>query len=210
MPFSLNTLLKEQIVEASAPCRIDSGGTWDIKAMALPLNEIEPTTVNIALNLRTHITLFPFKDNWVKVSSEGFQRSEAFKWDCVPFNSTFGLFFAAITSFGFHGVAVHITSRSPVKSALGGSSTALVALIKALSEASAMLGGKRLSRREILHLGYHLEDGSAEAIAVFKIRPQQCMVASINGNGSIETSQPLLNGCHFWIEKVRKSFQNTY
>ncbi len=159
MPHSLKTVLKEQIVEASAPCRIDSGGTWDIKAMALPLEGIGPTTINIALNLRTFVVLSPYKDNWVKISSDGFQRSEAFRKDRVPFNSAFGLFFGAISYFGFHGVAVHIRSQSPVKSALGGSSTALVALIKALAKAAVMLGGKRLSGREILHLGYHLEDG---------------------------------------------------
>lgn len=156
---SLRTFLKEQPVEASAPCRIDSGGTWDIKAMALPLEGIVPTTINIALNLRTFVVLSPYKDNWVKISSEGFRYSEAFPKEGLHFDSAFGLFFAAISYFGFHGVAVHISSRSPVKSALGGSSTALVALIKALAKASSMLGGKGLSGRDILHLGYHLEDG---------------------------------------------------
>jgi len=159
MSSSLKTLLKEQPVEASAPCRIDSGGTWDIKAMALPLEGIEPTTVNIALNLRTFVALSPYKDNWVKISSAGFRRSEVFHKDRVPFDSAFGLFFAAVSYFGFHGVAVHISSQSPVKSALGGSSTALVALIKALAKAAVLLGSNRLSKREILHLGYHLEDG---------------------------------------------------
>jgi D-glycero-alpha-D-manno-heptose-7-phosphate kinase len=159
MSRSLNTLLKKQLVEASAPCRIDSGGTWDIKAMALPLEEVAPTTINIALNLRTFVIVSPYKDNWVKISSEGFRRSEAFPKDRVPFDSAFGLFFAAISYFGFHGVAVHIRSQAPVKSALGGASTALVALIKALAKASSMLGGKGLSGKDILHLGYHLEDG---------------------------------------------------
>jgi D-glycero-alpha-D-manno-heptose-7-phosphate kinase len=46
-----------------------------------------------------------------------------------------------------------------VKSALGGSSTALIALLKALSKLSVATGGKKCSGREILHMGYHLEDG---------------------------------------------------
>jgi D-glycero-alpha-D-manno-heptose-7-phosphate kinase len=54
---------------------------------------------------------------------------------------------------------VNIHSDSPVKSALGGSSTALVALIKALSELQVRTGGKGLTRSLMLHLGYHLEDG---------------------------------------------------
>jgi D-glycero-alpha-D-manno-heptose-7-phosphate kinase len=158
MPDSLQDLLAEQPVEASAPCRIDCGGTWDIKAMALPMEGIGPITVNMALNLRTSATLSPYKDGWVKISSLGFPKGAAFHKDKLPLDSRFGLFFAAVSYFGFHGLEVRIQSRSPVKSALGGSSTALVALVKALAKASAGLGGKKLRAREILYLSYHLED----------------------------------------------------
>jgi D-glycero-alpha-D-manno-heptose-7-phosphate kinase len=120
---------------------------------------IVPTTINVALNLRTSIVLSPFEDGWVKISSEGFRGGEAFPKDRLPFNSPFGALFAAISYFGFHGLAVHIRSKSPVKSALGGSSVALVALIKALAKGSVKLGGKNRSAKEILHLAYHLEDG---------------------------------------------------
>jgi D-glycero-alpha-D-manno-heptose-7-phosphate kinase len=157
--ISLKDHLAHHKVEASAPCRIDSGGTWDIKALALPLQVIAPVTVNIALNLRTSVVLSPYKYGWVKISSEGFLRGEAFSKDQLPFDSLFGLFFGAISHFGFHGLEVHIKSQSPVRSALGGSSTALVALIKALSKVSVGLGGKNLSARQILHLAYQLEDG---------------------------------------------------
>jgi len=159
MSISIRKILEEHPVNASAPCRIDSGGTWDIKAMALPLELIEPVTINIALNLRTWVTLSPFKDGWVGVSSEGVSSGEQYPQENLPFNPPLGLFFAAISHFGFHGLQVNIRSDSPVKSALGGSSTALIALIKALSRVSFMLGKKRLSGRGILHLGYHLEDG---------------------------------------------------
>ncbi len=159
MSQSLSSFLKVQPIEVSAPCRIDSGGTWDIKALSLPLERIVPTTVNIALNLRTTVSLYPYKNNWIKISSDGFKHEEAFHKSRLPFNSPFGLFFAAISYFGFHSVEVRIGSQSPVKSALGGSSTALVALITALARVSAMLGNKKLSKKEILHLGYHLEDG---------------------------------------------------
>ncbi|MDB9822756.1 galactokinase [Deltaproteobacteria bacterium] len=153
-----NTL--EQIpIETSAPCRIDSGGTWDIKAMALPLERIEPATINMALSLRTRIELSPFRDGWVKVTSDGFAHVEEYRIKNLSFNSPFGLFFAAINHFGFHGLKVNIRSDSPVKSALGGSSTALVALIKALSQLRKIREGKALSNKEILNLGYHLEDG---------------------------------------------------
>lgn len=159
MPRSVRNILSQEPVTASAPCRVDSGGTWDIKAMALPMEGMEPTTINIALDLRTSVSLFPFDKGMVKISSEGFGDSVVFSKDLLPFNGPFGLFFSAVSHFGFHGLEVAIHSSSPVKSALGGSSTALVALIKALSKVSEKLGGEGPAPREILHLGYHLEDG---------------------------------------------------
>ena len=156
MSKSLRDLLTRHQVVASAPCRIDAGGTWDIKAMALPFERLRPITVNIALNLRTSVVLSPYEDSWVKISSDGFPRGESFSKDQLPLTPPFGLFFAAVSYFDVHGMAIEIRSQSPVKSALGGSSTALVALIKALSKVSS---GKKMSAKEILHLAYHLEDG---------------------------------------------------
>jgi len=112
--------------------------------------------VNMALNMRTLVTLFPYKDGWVKISSQGFSKGQAFPQDKMPFDSPFGLFFAAVSHFGCHGIHVHIQSESPVKSALGGSSTALIALLKALSTVQA--GAKHLTPKEILYLAYQLED----------------------------------------------------
>ena len=157
--ISAEEILEQHAVTASAPCRIDSGGTWDIKALALPLEPAKPVTVNMALNLRTWVSLFPHKDGWIKISSEGFPHGEEYPRENPSFNSKFGLFFAAVSYFGLHGLRIHIRSDSPVESSLGGSSTALIALLKALSEVSSMSGQKKRSKGEILHLGYHLEDG---------------------------------------------------
>lgn len=154
---SVQGILFRNKVQSSAPCRIDSGGTWDIKAIALPLERIEPTTINVALNLRTIVTLSPYRDG-VKISSQGFSDPQVFHGNEPPFAPPFGLFFAAVSYFGFSGISIHISSPSPVKSSLGGSSTALVVLIKALAKLSVSLGGKNLTKREILHLSYHLED----------------------------------------------------
>jgi D-glycero-alpha-D-manno-heptose-7-phosphate kinase len=159
MSLSVKRILEQHPVEASAPCRIDSGGTWDIKTLALPLERIQPVTINMALDLRTRVVLSPYVNGRVKVSSEGFSREEEYPGSSLPFNTPFGLFFAAVAYFGFHGLEIRISSDSPVKSALGGSSTALVALIKALSRVTRIPGRKEMSPGEILHLGYHLEDG---------------------------------------------------
>jgi D-glycero-alpha-D-manno-heptose-7-phosphate kinase len=159
MSVLIKEILERCPVEASAPCRVDSGGTWDIKSLALPLESLRPTTINIALNLRTHVRLSPCAAGRVGISSEGFSLREEHACDRLPFNSPFGLFFAAVSYFGFHGLKIHICADSPVKSALGGSSTALVSLIKALSKVSIIIGGKKWTRGKMLHLGYHLEDG---------------------------------------------------
>lgn len=92
------------------------------------------------------------------MASEGFADREEHALGEVPFDSPFGIFFAAVSHFGLDGVEVHIRSDSPVRSALGGSSTALVALVKALSKARSLCGGARLNVREVLHLAYQLED----------------------------------------------------
>jgi D-glycero-alpha-D-manno-heptose-7-phosphate kinase len=154
----LKQFLEENPIKSSAPCRIDSGGTWDIKAFALPLEGAEPTTVNLALNLRTYVTLLPYKPGWVKISSENFHAQETYPLDLVPFNSQFGLMFAVVSFFGLHGVEIAITSMSPVKAGLGGSSAAAVAAIKAFSHVNALLHEKELGKRDILHLAFHLED----------------------------------------------------
>jgi D-glycero-alpha-D-manno-heptose-7-phosphate kinase len=140
---------------------VDSGGTWDIRSMALPMQTIEPVTLNIALSLRTRVTLVPFEDGKVKVSSEGFADTDAHDFKTLPFDSPFGLFYAAVSYFGLHGLEVRIASDSPAKAALGGSSTALVALIKALSKLAVLAGKAPLSQKDILHLAYYLEDSTS-------------------------------------------------
>lgn len=159
MSSSVHDMLTQKPLIVSAPCRVDSGGTWDIKGMALPLQRMAPTTVNLALDLRTFVTLLPYDPGWVKVSSEGFPRGQAHPAAALPFRPPFGIFFGAVSLFGFDGLHVRVTSRSPVKSALGGSSTALVALVKALGLLSRRLKGPEPNRSKVLHLAYHLEDG---------------------------------------------------
>jgi len=143
---------------ASAPCRIDSGGTWDIKAMALPFESIGPTTVNIALNIRTTVTVRPFEKGKIRIHSEGFSRPEDYDAMHPALTGKFAIFAAAALHAGFHGLELRIKSDAPVRSAMGGSSTALVAAIKALSSALSYLGERPLTKKEILYLAYHIED----------------------------------------------------
>ena len=115
--------------------------------MALPMEGVGPVTINVALTMRTRVVLSPFKDGWVKVSSRGFSSGEQYEKEGLRFDTPLGLFFAAIAYFGFHGLHAHIASEIPPKSALGGSSTALVALIKALSKLREAVDGRSLPPR---------------------------------------------------------------
>jgi D-glycero-alpha-D-manno-heptose-7-phosphate kinase len=155
----IKELLEKNPIKTSAPCRIDSGGTWDIKALALPLEGVEPVTLNIAINLRTYVTLLPYRSGWVKISSYNYNTQEAYPLSKAPFNSRFGLFFAVASFFQLHGVEVIIHSTSPVNAGLGGSSTAAAAAIKAFSLVKALLHEEEIEKGDILYLAYHLEDG---------------------------------------------------
>ncbi|MCK5164446.1 MAG: galactokinase, partial [Desulfobacula sp.] len=74
--------------------------------------------------------LSPWQKGYIKVSSKGF-KSAVFKKDEAPFNHPMGLMFACAKFFDAHGVHIRIKSASPPRSALGGSSSAAVAIIAA-------------------------------------------------------------------------------
>ena len=66
MPKSLKQALEKGPIEASAPCRIDMGGTLDISTFYLPLRHFSPCTVNMALDLRTRVLLLPYTGGKVR------------------------------------------------------------------------------------------------------------------------------------------------
>ena len=131
--MNISQVLEKEPVAVSVPCRVDFGGTLDISTVFLPLIQDLPCTFNIALNMRTRVTLSAFDTGWIKISSRGFDTA-CFKQGEAPFNHPMGLMFAVVQYFGVHGVHVHIESSSPPKSALGGSSCAAVAMIAAFRQ----------------------------------------------------------------------------
>jgi len=132
--MNFKKILEKNEIRCSVPCRIDFGGTLDISTFYLPLNHLGPSTVNIALDMRTHVTLSPGSEGFVKVSSKGFE-SARFPSSLAPFNHPMGLMFAVASFFNAHGVHIQIESSSPPRSALGGSSSAAVAIISAFLHA---------------------------------------------------------------------------
>ena len=129
---NLNKILKDKVVSASSPCRIDFAGTLDISTLSFPLSNLCPVTFNMALNLRTRVTVKAYeKEDNIKVISKGFEDAE-FEAKKAPYNHPLGLIFAIADSFNVKGAQIDIESDSPPKSALGGSSVAAVALTSIL------------------------------------------------------------------------------
>lgn len=145
-----------ETVTASAPCRLDMGGTLDISTLHFSLQRFRPVTVNLAINLRTQVRLSRYTPGVVKVSSQGFEPAE-FPEDRVPFDHPLGLIFAVAAYFGVHGVHIEIDSASPPRSGLGGSSVAAVALVAALVKLGEGHGGKPFTRRRIALIAHAIE-----------------------------------------------------
>lgn len=149
-------ILENIPVQISVPCRLDFGGTLDISTFYLPLGHLKPATFNLALDMRTFVTLSAYRDGWVKVSSRGFESAE-FRRGEAPFDHPMGLMFACAQYFNAGGVHIHIDSTSPPRSALGGSSSAAVAVIAAFFHAM----GRKIHPREIVWLAHYIESSVA-------------------------------------------------
>lgn len=152
--------LEKKPVEVSVPCRIDMGGTLDIDTFAYPLRHLLPCTFNIALDIRTRVSLFPFKKDRVKVTSRGFKSAE-YSLIKAPFDHPLGLMFAIAAYFRAEGVHIIIDSSSPPRSALGGSSAAAVALVTAFLAVSEKMAITPKFRKKVALLSHALEESVA-------------------------------------------------
>ncbi|ACL01755.1 GHMP kinase [Desulfatibacillum aliphaticivorans] len=156
MSNRLKELLQDCSVEASAPCRIDMGGTLDIPVFYYALHHLSPCTFNAALALRTKVTLCANDSDAVKVSSRGFESAE-FELDSAPFDHPLGIIFAIAVYYRAHGIHITVESDSPPKSALGGSSAAALAVIAAFDRAYQELGERALPVRRSVALAHDIE-----------------------------------------------------
>jgi D-glycero-alpha-D-manno-heptose-7-phosphate kinase len=137
------------------------GGTLDISTFYFPLRHLKPLTFNLAVALRTKVCLKSFEPGWIKVSSRGFEDA-VFVIDEVPFCHPMGLMFAIAAYFRAGGVHIEIDSASPIRSALGGSSVAAVALITAFTRLREQrLGVEKFSRKDTALLAHSIEQSVA-------------------------------------------------
>jgi D-glycero-alpha-D-manno-heptose-7-phosphate kinase len=168
MDKKLRKILESKPIEASAPCRIDMGGTLDIPTFYYPLRHLSPCTFNIALALRTRVRLRPFSRGQVKISSRGFKDAQ-FPAAAAPFDHPMGLMFATAAFFNANGIHIDIESQSPPRSALGGSSAAAVALIAAFLKLKELTeSGTGSGRRSVALLAYQLEQATAGVACGFQ------------------------------------------
>ncbi len=157
---NIGPLLDKQAIHASTPCRIDFGGTLDISSFHYPLRHLGPSTVNIALDRRTTVSLHPATGDRIRISSTGFADAE-FTPSTAPYDHPLGLMFAVADYFSVRGVHIHIHSTSPPRSGLGGSSVAAVALIAAFSKVLGCMGKKTISQDHMVLLAHAIEQGVA-------------------------------------------------
>ena len=158
--MDLHAILKDDPVATSAPCRIDMGGTLDLSTFYLPLRHLGPCTFNQALNMRTQVQLSSYAKGSIKVSSSGF---DAIVVDSklASFAPPLGLILAVAAYFEADGIHIDIRSASPPRSALGGSSVAVVALIWAFCKALATQGTVMPDRKDVALLAHAIEQGVA-------------------------------------------------
>ena len=175
----MRKIVESHEIEASAPCRIDMGGTLDISTFYYPLRHLFPCTVNIAIDLRTTVRFFPYDKNKIKVTSKGFKGAEYFL-DKAPFNHPLGLIFTIASYFRAEGIHIDIDSSSPPRSALGGSSVAAVALVGAFSKVKEKKGEPPISGKNIALLSQTIEASVAGVPCGF-----QDQLAAVYGGANV-------------------------
>jgi D-glycero-alpha-D-manno-heptose-7-phosphate kinase len=157
---AIQKIIENEKIAASAPCRIDLGGTLDIATFHYPLSCLNPCTFNIAIDLRTTVQILPHRKGFIKISSRGFEDAD-FPSDQLPYKHPVGLMFAIASYFNIDGIHIHIHSTSPPRSALGGSSSAAIALIGAYNRIFKKLDLEEVSLDRIPFLAHAIEEGVA-------------------------------------------------
>lgn len=160
MTDRLKRILEGGTISASAPCRVDMGGTVDLSTFFYPLRHLSPCTFNLAIDLKTTVSLYPYEKGKVKMTSRGF-KSGVFQTGAAPFTHPMGLMFAIVAYFNISGIHVVIDSASPPRSALGGSSAAAVALIAAFGKLLRKDQKPALTRTQIARLAHAIESSVA-------------------------------------------------
>ena len=180
--MDISGILEKRHIASSVPCRLDFGGTLDISTFYLTLAHLNPAGFNMAIDLRTFVTLSPHTPGKIKISSKGFDTAEFVQGD-APFDHPMGLMFACAQYFNAHGVHIHIRSTSPPRSALGGSSAAAVAVLAAFYAAL----DKTIDPEHLAWLAHYIESSVAGVLC-----------------GVQDQAAAAFGGAHLWEWKMGK------
>ena len=109
-PFNWQKALESRPVTASAPCRVDMGGTLDIRTFSYPLQHLAPCTLSIALEMRTTVSLTPYARGRIRIDSRGFKGAD-YAAGQAPYDHPMGLMFAMADFFRASGVQISHSFR---------------------------------------------------------------------------------------------------
>jgi D-glycero-alpha-D-manno-heptose-7-phosphate kinase len=171
--------VKQAAIVASAPCRVDCGGSTEHRLTGLLGRQWEPSTTTIALDLRTTVEIRGYQAGKILVESAILGTQEATP-PTLPLAGPLGLIFAVLGYFGVHGIRVTVDAQAPIRSGMGGSGAATVAAIGALQELTAPVEGREQDLRRVALLAHHLED------------------ALYNNTGLQDQATAAYGGVHLW------------
>ncbi len=141
-------------VDVSAPNRIDlAGGTTDIYPLYLLMSG--GFTVNVAINVKSIVTLIETDDHIYRLCSEDLKQSfESDNLDDLPISGPLGLLGLSLLNFNpARGLSVTTRNDAPPGSGLGASSALTVALISGLLK----MRHEEVSSSEIVQIAADIE-----------------------------------------------------
>jgi D-glycero-alpha-D-manno-heptose-7-phosphate kinase len=168
MPIDIQAVLGGRSIVASAPSRLDCGGTLDLPALALQLEHSNPSTVTIAISLRTTATLRAGTNNTVVIESSSLGREEM-ALESLPLTGPFALVNAIVHHFGITRFQLVLHSDVPLSSGLGGSGAVAVAVITAIR--AALSQGSKTRTADyfwIANMAHQLENSVLASLTGFQ------------------------------------------
>lgn len=142
------------LIKASAPHRVDVGGTWDLKSFGMLYRNARPSTLNIAISLRTHVAAKHHRPGYIKIVEP--TGMVEYKTADIAFDNKHGLVLAICAFMGVSGVELAFEYEAPNRSGLGGSGVVAVVTIVALQELCSHVA---YAPDDIALIVQHIEDG---------------------------------------------------
>jgi D-glycero-alpha-D-manno-heptose-7-phosphate kinase len=174
----LSTFLTLDHVYSSTPTRLDCGGSTDHRLTGLLCRSWQPVTANIAIDLRAHVCLKPYKTGRIFVDINGLGKQE-FTVPHLPLVGPFALISALVCYFGVHGFHLEIRTEFPFQSGLGGSGAVTIALIGAMQAALRNEAPQTRDFPGIVQFAHNLED------SLFRNTGMQDQAAAVYGGANL-------------------------